>query len=87
MCVCVCVCLCVYVCVLVGVGVCARVSVCACVFTRVSSHAQSLAAMNRVTEQLSWLAVDSFFMSCSISWMVSLIDNLYLLDLIVLVIN
>jgi hypothetical protein len=50
-------------------------------------HAQSLAAMNRVTEQLSWLAVDSFFMSCSISWMVSLIDNLYLLDLIVLVIN
>jgi hypothetical protein len=50
-------------------------------------HAQSLAATNRVTEQLSWLAVESFFMSCSISWMASLIDNLYLLDLIVLVIN
>jgi len=30
-------------------------------------HAQSLAATNRVTEQLSWLAVESFFMSCSIS--------------------
>ena len=29
----------------------------------------------------------SFFMSCSISWMASLIDNLYLLDFIVLVIN
>jgi len=50
-------------------------------------HAQSLAATNRVTEQLSWLAVESFFMSCSISWMASLIDNLYLLDLILLVIN
>jgi hypothetical protein len=50
-------------------------------------HAQSLAATNRVTEQLSWLAVESFFMSCSISWMASLIDNLYLLDLIVLVIS
>jgi len=50
-------------------------------------HAQSLAATNRETEQLNWLTVDSFFMSCSISWMASLIDNLYLLDLIVLVIN
>jgi hypothetical protein len=50
-------------------------------------HAQSLAATNRVTEQLNWLAVESFFMSCSISWMASLIDNLYLLDFIVLVIN
>jgi len=50
-------------------------------------HAQSLAATNHVTEQLSWLAVESFFMSCSISWMASLIDNLSLLDLIVLVIN
>ena len=51
-------------------------------------HAQSLAATNRVTEQLSWLVVESFFMSCSVScWMASLIDNLYLLDLIVLVIN
>ena len=38
-----------------------------------------------MTEQLSWFAVESFFMSCSISWMASLIDNLYLLDLIVLV--
>jgi len=36
---------------------------------------------------INWLAVESFFMSCSISWMASLIDNLYLLDLIVLVIN
>jgi hypothetical protein len=35
-----------------------------------------LAATNRVTEQLSWLAVESFFMSCSISWMASLIDDL-----------
>jgi len=35
-----------------------------------------LAATNRVTEQLNWLTVDSFFMSCSISWMASLIDNL-----------
>jgi hypothetical protein len=35
----------------------------------------------------SWLTVESFFMSCSISWMASLIDNLYLLDLIVSVIN
>jgi hypothetical protein len=34
-----------------------------------------LAATNRVTEQLSWLAVESFFMSCSISWMAGLIDN------------
>ena len=50
-------------------------------------HAQSLAATNRVTEQLNWLTVESFFMSCSIIWMASLIDNLYLLDLIVLVIN
>ena len=50
-------------------------------------HAQSLAATNRVTEQLNWLPVESFFMSCSISWMASLIDNLYLLDLIFLVIN
>jgi hypothetical protein len=25
-------------------------------------HAQSLAATNRVTEQLSWLAVESFFL-------------------------
>jgi len=50
-------------------------------------HAQSLAATNRVTEQLNCLTVESFFMSCSISWMASLIDNLYLLDLIVLVIN
>ena len=49
----------------------------------VSCHAQSLAATNRVTEQLNWLTVESFFMSCSIiSWMASLIDNLYLLDLI-----
>jgi len=55
--------------------------------TSLHCHAQSLAATNRVTEQLSWLAVESFFMSCSISWMASLIDNLYLLDLIVLVIN
>jgi hypothetical protein len=53
----------------------------------VTCHAQSLAATNRVTEQLSWLAVESFFMSCSISWMASLIDNLYHLDLVVLVIN
>jgi len=30
---------------------------------------------DRVTEQLSWLAVESFFMSCPISWMASLIDN------------
>ena len=50
-------------------------------------HAQSLAATNRMTEQLNWLTVESFFMSCSISWMASLIDNLFLLDLIVLVIN
>jgi len=50
-------------------------------------HAQSLAATNCVTEQLNWLTVESFFMSCSISWMASLIDNLFLLDLIVLVIN
>jgi hypothetical protein len=56
------------------------------VFTQ-SCHAQSLAATNRVTEQLNLLTVESFFMSCSISWMASLIDNLYLLDLIVLVIN
>jgi len=48
---------------------------------------QSLAATNRVTEQLNWLSVESFYMSCSISWMASLIDNLYLLNLIVLVIN
>jgi hypothetical protein len=39
-------------------------------------HAQTLAAKNRVTEQLSWLAVEGFFMSCSISWMASLIDIL-----------
>jgi hypothetical protein len=50
-------------------------------------HAQLLAATNRVTEQLNWLTVESFFMSCSISWMASLIDKLYLLDLIALVIN
>ena len=50
-------------------------------------HAQSLAETNRVTGQLNWLTVVSFFMSCSITWMASLIDNLYLLDLIVLVIN
>jgi hypothetical protein len=50
-------------------------------------HAQSLAATNRVTEQLYWLTVDESFFMCSISWMASLIDNLYLLDLIVLVIN
>ena len=31
--------------------------------------------------------VESFYLSCSISWMASLIDNLNLLDLIVLVIN
>jgi len=47
--------------------------------SQTACHAQSLAATNRVTEQLSWLAVESFFMSCSISWMASLIDNLYLL--------
>jgi len=58
-----------------------------CEIWRMICHAQSLAATNRVTEQLSWLAVESFFMSCSISWMASLIDNLYLLDLILLVIN
>jgi hypothetical protein len=46
-------------------------------------HAQSLAATDRVTEQSSWLTVESFFMSGSISWIASLIDNLYLLDLIV----
>jgi len=40
-----------------------------------SCHAQSLAATNCVTEQLGWLAVESLFMSCSISWMASLIDN------------
>jgi hypothetical protein len=40
-----------------------------------------------VTEQLSLLAVEGFLMSCSISWMASLIDNLYILDLLVLVIN
>jgi hypothetical protein len=34
-----------------------------------------LAATNRVTEQLNWLTVESFFMSCSISWMASLIDD------------
>ena len=50
-------------------------------------HAQSLAETNRVTDQLNWLTVKSFFISCSISWMASLINNLYLLDLIVLVIN
>jgi hypothetical protein len=50
-------------------------------------HTQSSAATNRVTEQLNWLTVESSLMSCSISWMASLIDNLYLLDLIVLVIN
>jgi hypothetical protein len=38
-------------------------------------HAQSLAATNRVMEQLNWLTVESFFMSCSISWMASLTDN------------
>ena len=40
-------------------------------------HAQSLAATIFVTEQLSWLSVESFYLSCSISW---IIDNLYLLD-------
>ena len=49
-------------------------------------HAQSLAAMNRVTEQLSWLTVE-ILMSCTISWMNSLIENLNLLDLIVLLFN
>jgi len=61
-----------------------------CMLARLTGHAQSLAATNRtnrVTEQLNWLTVESFFMSCSISWMASLIDNLYLLDLIVLVLN
>ena len=38
-------------------------------------HAQSLAATNRVTEQLNWLTVESFYMSCSISWMASLVDK------------
>ena len=38
-------------------------------------HAQSLAATNRVTEQLNWLTVESFYMSCSIIWIASLIDN------------
>ena len=51
------------------------------------SHVQSLAATNHVTEQLSWLTVESFCMSCSIRWMVAGIGNLYLLDLIVWVIN
>jgi hypothetical protein len=37
-------------------------------------HAHSLAATNRVTEQLSWLTVESFYLSCSISWM-TLIDK------------
>ena len=41
-------------------------------------HAQLLAVTNRVTEQLSWLTVESFFMSCLISWMASLIDDLML---------
>ena len=41
-------------------------------------HAQSLAATNCVTEQLNWLTVESFFMSCSISWMASLIDKVRL---------
>ena len=50
-------------------------------------HAQSLAATNRVTEQLSWWTIDNFYLSCSISWMASLIGNFYLLDFIVLVIN
>ena len=56
------------------------------IFFLLVCHAQSLAATNRVTEQLNWLTVESSFMTCSISWMASLIDNLYLLDLIVLVI-
>ena len=56
-------------------------SVCMC-------HAQSLAATNRVTEQFGWrLTVESSYLSCLISWMASLIDNLYLLDLIMWVIN
>jgi len=56
-------------------------------FSSVQRHAQSLAATNRVTEQFSW-QLRNFFMSCSISWMASIIDNLYLLDLVVvLVIN
>jgi hypothetical protein len=50
-------------------------------------HAQSLAATNSVTEQLNWLTVESFYMSCSISWMAIFVDNLYLLDLLGLVIN
>jgi len=54
---------------------------------RFTCHAQSLAATNRVTEQFNWLTVESFFMSYSISWIANLIDNLYLLDLIVLVSN
>ena len=30
---------------------------------------------------VSWLTVESFFMSGPISWLAGLIDNLYLLDL------
>ena len=56
-----------------------------CRGSRPHCHAQLLAATNRVTEQLSWLTVES--LCCSISWMASLIDNLYHLDLVVLVIN
>jgi hypothetical protein len=44
--------------------------------TYVLCHAQSLAATNRVTEQINWLTVESFFMSCSISWMASLIMSI-----------
>jgi hypothetical protein len=38
-----------------------------CIYQPVVCHAQSLAATNRVTEQLNWLTVESFFESCSIS--------------------
>jgi len=62
-------------------------NLCSILWTDGLCHAQLLAATNRVTEQLNWLTVESFFMSCSIIWMASLIDNLYLLDLIGLVIN
>ena len=36
---------------------------------------------------VGWLTVESFNMSCSISYMASLIDNLYLLGMMILVIN
>jgi len=38
-------------------------------------YAQSLAVTNRVTDQLSWLTIESFHMSCSISWLVLLIND------------